>query len=130
MVTTINLNFPNATPEALAALVSALIRLADTDTDNHDRLVRIEGEIQNMQQAVQDKITALQTSVTNLTTVEASAEALLTNIKGQLDTAIQDAKDQGATEGQLQSLTDLGTAIDTGAQTLTDSITANTPATA
>ena len=78
--------------------------------------------------ALDDKITALQAEVTANTTVEQSAVALLNGLSTQLAAAIQAAKDAGATAAQLQSLTDLNTALNKNDTDLAAAVAANTPA--
>ena len=78
--------------------------------------------------ALDDKITTLQADVTALTTTDQSAIALINGISAQIAAAVAAAQAAGATPAQLQSLTDLDTAIKTQQTGLAAAVTANTPA--
>lgn len=78
--------------------------------------------------ALDDAITQLQTDVANLTTVDQSAVALINGFAAQLAAAVAAAQAAGATATQLQSLTDLHTAITAQDDALAAAVTANTPA--
>lgn len=77
---------------------------------------------------VDDAITALQASVANLTTVDQSAITLIQGIGAQIQAAVDAALAQGATPAQLQSLTDLKSAIDAQDDALASAVSAATPA--
>jgi ABC-type transporter Mla MlaB component len=78
--------------------------------------------------ALDDAITQLQTDVTNLTAVDQSALSLITGFAAQLAAAVAAATAAGATPAQLQSLTDLHTAITAQDDALAAAVAANTPA--
>lgn len=75
-----------------------------------------------------DKITALQASVTAESAVIDSAVTLIGGIQGQIQAAVAAALAAGATPAELQSLTDLGAAIDAKKTALAAAVAANTPA--
>ena len=108
----LNLALSSLPPETVTALVDQLIRHAGTDSDTTHRLIRIEKEMLKMDQKLQDEIVKLQAAVANDTAVGTSAVTLLEGVGAQLATAIQTAKDAGASAEQLKALTDLETAID------------------
>lgn len=76
----------------------------------------------------QEQIAELTAAVTKATTVEKSAEALISGFGSRLDAAVQAAVANGATAEQLQPVTDLGTALDAESDALSAAVTANTPA--
>ncbi len=76
------------------------------------------------QQAIDD----LTKTVTDETTVIESAVTLIGGFAQRLADAIANASSAGATDAQLQSLTDLDNSIVTEKQKLADAVTANTPA--
>jgi small-conductance mechanosensitive channel len=73
-------------------------------------------------------ITQLQSDVTALTTVDQSAIALINGIAAQVSAAVAAALAAGATPAELQSMTDLDTALKAQASGLAAAVTANTPA--
>lgn len=77
--------------------------------------------------ALADNITQLQADVAQLTTVDASAEALINGFAAQLVAAVAAAQAAGASPAQLQALTDLSTAIETQSSGLAAAVSANTP---
>lgn len=79
--------------------------------------------------ALDAAIADLTAKVGVLTSVDASATAMIAGFSAQLAAAVAAASAAGATPAQLQSLTDLGTAIDSGTSALSAAVTANTPAT-
>lgn len=85
-------------------------------------------EFRNMSGSLSNAISQLQVSVTNLTTVDQSATALIQGFSQQLATAVQAAASAGATSQQLQALADLQHTIDTQTQNLAAAVAANTPA--
>lgn len=91
-------------------------------------LDRLERKIDKFMAALDDKILALQNEVAENTTVEKSAVALLQGLSTQLAAAIAAAANAGATPAQLQSLTDLQTALNANDTDLAKAIAANTPA--
>ena len=123
----LNLALSSLPPETVTALVDQLIRHAGTDSDTTHRLIRIEKEMLKMDQKLQDEIVKLQAAVANDTAVGTSAVTLLEGVGVQLATAIQAAKDAGASADQLKALTDLETAIGANATGLAAAVTKNTP---
>ncbi len=92
-----------------------------------DKLLALtQQEIKQMSK-FDDSIAQLKTDVTNLTTAEQSAIALINGIKGQIDAAVQAALAAGATDVQLAALKDLSVAVETGASDLAAAVAANTP---
>lgn len=79
--------------------------------------------------ALDDKITELTNEVANDTTVIQSAITLINGFAQRLAEAIAAALAAGASEAQLQSLTDLKTGLAANDQALADAVAANTPAT-
>lgn len=75
-----------------------------------------------------DAITALQSQVANDTAVESSAITLINGIAARIQAAVDAALAQGATPAELQSITDLGTALTTSSTALAAAVAANTPA--
>lgn len=73
-------------------------------------------------------IAQLQADVTALTTVVASATALINGIAGQIAAAVAAAQAAGATPTELQALTDLHTALSAEVTNLGTAVTANTVA--
>ena len=71
---------------------------------------------------------ALSAQITNATTVEASATALINGIAAQIASAVQAAIANGATAAELKPVSDLGTALQTQSDALQAAVTANTPA--
>lgn len=67
----------------------------------------------------------LKNEVTEATTVQASAAALLSGLKGRLDTAIAELQAQGVTN---EALNQLSSDLDTSSNALQEAIVANTPA--
>lgn len=74
-----------------------------------------------------DSITALQDQVAKDTAVESSAITLINGIAARVQAAVDAALAAGATPAQLQSLTDLGTALSTSSAALAAAVAANTP---
>ncbi len=73
-----------------------------------------------------EQIAQLTTEVTNATTVEASATTFINGFAAALAAAVQAAIGNGATQVQLQPLTDLGVAAQAQTDALAAAITANT----
>lgn len=76
--------------------------------------------------AIDDELTALQTSVTNNTNATTAAEALIGGISAQIAAAVAAAQAAGATPAQLAEITALQTSIDTNTTGLAAAVTANT----
>lgn len=74
-----------------------------------------------------DNIAALQASVANLVTVDESAIMLIRGIGAQIQTAVDAALAQGATQAQLQALVDLKATIDAKDTDLAAAVAENTP---
>jgi hypothetical protein len=73
-------------------------------------------------------LTDLTNEITNATSVEASATALINGIAAQIQAAVQAAIANGATAAELQPVADLGTQLQQQSDALQAAITANTPA--
>ena len=73
-------------------------------------------------------LTDLSAQVTKATSVESSAEALITGIAGRVQQAVDAALANGATEAELAPVADLGKALDTESDSLAAAVAANTPA--
>jgi len=90
-------------------------------------------EIQTMsgaQSALQTAVDGLVADVAQLTTVDASAIALLNGIPAMINNAVTAAVAAGAPPATLQAITDAATAIATNTSALAGAVTANTPAAA
>lgn len=74
------------------------------------------------------QLDALTTEITNATTVEDSATALINGIAAQIAAAVQAALANGATAAEIQPVADLGTQLQAKSDALQAAITANTPA--
>lgn len=75
-----------------------------------------------------EQIAQLTAQVNKANTVEKSAQTLIEGIKARIDSAVSAALANGATQEQLQPLSDLGTALDTESDSLAAAVQANTPA--
>jgi hypothetical protein len=109
---------------------------------SEERLVRIERKLNLvlaavsalikeehvMSDTVQNEINQLTASVTQETTVENSAIALINGIPALIQTAVNTALAEGATPAQLAALSALNANLLTEAQNLGNAVTANTPA--
>jgi hypothetical protein len=89
----------------------------------------LKQEVQTMSQ-VDDDLSELKDDVAELTTVDQSAIALINGIQGQIAAAVAAAQAAGATPAQLQSLSDLHTAISAQKDAMAAAVAANTPAAA
>ena len=103
-------------------LVSALLADRRFLREILDRITSMETKMSQMD----DDITALTATVANLTTVDASAVALLNGIGARITAAVTAAQAAGATPAQLTAMTDLNTAVTTQAATMAAAVTANT----
>ncbi len=74
-----------------------------------------------------DQITALTAQVAANTNVEKSALVLIQGFSTRLDAAVAAAQAAGASPAQLQSLTDLGTALKSSDDDLAAAVAQNTP---
>ena len=74
-----------------------------------------------------DKIAALTAEVAKNTTVEKSALVLIQGFSKRLDAAVQAALAAGASESQLQGLTDLSTSLKASDDELAQAVAENTP---
>ncbi len=90
-------------------------------------LTALRKESQQDMSALDDKITALTAEVASNTTVEKSALTLIQGFAATLAAAIAAAQAAGASPAQLQSLTDLGTALKSNDDELAAAVLANTP---
>jgi hypothetical protein len=84
--------------------------------------------MEKLMSKLDDQITALTAQVQANTTVENSALVLIQGFSATLAAAVAAAQAAGATPAQLQSLTDLGTAIKASDDALAAAVAANTPA--
>jgi hypothetical protein len=78
--------------------------------------------------ALDDKISELKDAVAADSTVHGSATALITGFAQRMADGIAAALAAGATQDQLQSLSDTISAIKAGSSGLADAVAANTPA--
>lgn len=92
-----------------------------------DAIFRIAQEEMEEMTALDDQITQLQQDVANETSVTQSAVTMINGIAQQIQDAVQQALSQGATQDQLQALTDLGTAISNQSTALAQAVQQNTP---
>ncbi len=77
--------------------------------------------------ALDTKIQALTDAVAKETQVEQSVLTFIQGVPALIADAVTKAQEAGATDAQLQALSDLQTTITTNAQALADAVTANTP---
>lgn len=70
----------------------------------------------------------LTNEITNATSVEASATALINGIADRIARAVSDAIANGATAEELAPVADLGTQLKAQSDALQAAVTANTPA--
>jgi len=73
-------------------------------------------------------LSALESAVTNATTVEASAAALINGFAARITAAVDAAIANGATAAQLAPIVAEADALTQQSSALQDAITANTPA--
>ena len=78
--------------------------------------------------ALDDAIAALTAQVSQTTTVDGSATALVNSIPSLIQKAVDAALAQGATPTQLSELTDLVTALKNGSTPLAAAVAQNPPA--
>ncbi len=95
---------------------------------NVDLLTKAFGKVCIFMSKLDDAITKLQSDVTALTSANQSAIALISGINTQLQAGIAAAQAAGASDAQLQALSDLSTAIEAQTAALSAAVTANTPA--
>lgn len=112
----------------LDMLLNFLTRDAGPDRETCDRLDKIVEEIKHMGNVLDTKLSALEDAVAAETSVTQSAVTLITGLAEQLQTAIDDAKNSGATDVQLAALDSLAAKIVVSSAALSDAIAANTPA--
>ncbi len=93
-------------------------------SDKLDTIIAKLDAMETKMAALDDAIVALQGDVATLTTVDASAVALIQGFAAQLAAAIAAAQAAGATPAQLQSLTDLHTGIVANDQALAAAVAA------
>lgn len=70
----------------------------------------------------------LTNEITNATSVEASATALINGIADRINAAVQAAIGNGATAEELKPVADLGAQLQQQSDALQAAVTANTPA--
>ena len=66
--------------------------------------------------------------ITAATEVIESATIFVNGVAARIDAAVEEAKANGATEAELQPVTDVAAALRVKAQELADAVAANTPA--
>jgi hypothetical protein len=91
------------------------------------QLHEVKQEIRNMSGALSQKIADLQSDVQADTSVTESAVTLINGFAQRLQEAIDAAKASGATDAELQALSDLHAATAANTQRLADAVAANTP---
>jgi len=91
------------------------------------RVTAGQAQERNTMSKLDDAIAQLQQQVEQETTVEQSAKTFIDGVPTLIQNAVQQALAAGATQQQLQALTDLGTKIQASSQTLAQSVTTNTP---
>lgn len=104
------------------------IQLVDSEQFHEliHHLTNLKGEILNHMAALDDKIAALTAEVARQTTVEKSALALIQGFAAQLAAAVAAAQAAGASDAQLQALTDLQTTLTANDDELSTAVAANT----
>jgi ABC-type transporter Mla MlaB component len=108
-----------------------LERLADRVVEKlrpelHQLASRILKGLKTMSVELDAALATLTDDVTKLTTVDASAVAMIQGLADQLKAALDAAANAGATPAQLQALSDLHTAISAQDDALAAAVTANT----
>ncbi len=83
----------------------------------------------DMASALDAAITQLQSDVTALQTIDASAIALINGIAAQVTAAVQAALAAGATPAELSAMSALDASLQANAAGLAAAVTANTPPT-
>jgi hypothetical protein len=89
-------------------------------------LQQLRQDIQTMSGSIDASIATLTTQVQADTDASNAAATLINGFAAQLAAAVAAAQNAGATPAQLQSFTDLGTAIQANADSLAAAVTANT----
>lgn len=128
------LSIDSATPADLQSLLTGLQQVLVANL-LQQQLGRIEQKLdaaktqESSDMAIlDDKIQALTDQVTRNTTVIGGAKTMISGFSQQLADAVTAAKAAGASDAQLQSLTDLGTALKSSDDDLAAAIAANTTA--
>jgi predicted YcjX-like family ATPase len=85
-------------------------------------------EIRTMSGSMDAAIATLTARVDAQTSVDTAALKLIQGIPAMLKTAFDAAVASGATQAQVQSVTDLGNRLQAASQPLADAVTANIPA--
>lgn len=93
-----------------------------------DRFETLLEEMKAMSAILDSKLSALTDAVAAETSVTQSAVTLIGGLASQLEAAIEDAKNSGATDEQLAALDGLSAKISASSAALSDAVTANTPA--
>jgi hypothetical protein len=97
--------------------------------DSMDRRIKkLSRRMERMMPALDDKIVQLQTDVSEISTVVDSAIALIGGIAEQVRRAVEEALAAGATEAQLQAMTDLGASLDAKGAALAAAVAEHTQA--
>lgn len=100
----------------------------DRQQEQFDQILIMFKRMLTIMSQADTKIQTLKDDVAKLTTVVASATTMIGGFQAQLAAAVQAALDAGATPAELQSLTDLHTAISAQSDGLAAAVAANTPA--
>ena len=100
----------------------------DRQQDQFDQILNILRRMATAMSKLDDGIKQLRDDVAALKTVDDSAVALISGFQAQLAAAVQAALDAGASPAELQSLTDLHTAIQAEKDNMAAAVAANTPA--
>lgn len=109
-------------------VVEALGVLASEIRTQFNAINRRLDTMSGTQNQLDADIQTLQQQVASDTDAENSAITLINGIPGLIQTAVNDALANGATQQQLQSLSDLSTTLQNNAQALASAVAANTPA--
>lgn len=92
-----------------------------------DEVHKLRMEIRQMSESLSNKIETLKADIAAQTSEVASVKTFVAGLSTQLSTAIAAAKAAGATDDQLQELTDLDGAVKANTADLASAVVANTP---
>jgi septal ring factor EnvC (AmiA/AmiB activator) len=90
-------------------------------------IYQLREDIHAMSDSIQAELQQLTQNVAQLTSANASAEALLKGLHDQLDAALANAQQQGVDPAALQELHDLNAQIAARTTELANAVAANTP---